>query len=86
MNVAQNLNTYEFNGTRNLSADQFWTLVDRALRNDLLAFEDKCKLREDEELVATLRHWQGKDGKRAAQYAAIVKAEIKDRMNPGRNI
>jgi len=56
MNVAQNLNTYEFNGTRNLSADQFWTLVDRALRNDLLAFEDKCKRREDEELVATLRH------------------------------
>jgi len=80
MDVAQNLNTYEFNGTRNLSAEQFWTLVDRAQRNDLLDFEKKCRHRDDDELVAILRHWQGQDGKRAALFAAIARAEIKDRL------
>ena len=66
----------------NLNGADFFAMIDREIRNDNLAFEDICKARSDEELMITLRHWNAQEGRRAARYAAIVKAEIMDRISP----
>jgi hypothetical protein len=63
-----------------LSTDDFFAVIDRNSRNADLEFAAICKKRDDESLIVTLRHWQGKEGSCAKSRAAIVKAEIEERM------
>jgi hypothetical protein len=79
-------NTQVSTSMNNLNSADFFAIIDRNVRNDILAFEDACKARSDDELVETLRHWQGQEGKVAARTAAIVRAEIMDRVDPSRMI
>jgi hypothetical protein len=79
-------NTKVSTSMNNLNREDFFAIIDRNIRNGILAFEDICKARSDEELVTTLRHWQGQEGKVAARTAAIVRAEIMDRIDPSRMI
>ncbi len=62
------------------NADDFFAVIDRTIRNENLEFAEICTKRSDEELMGTLRHWQGKEGRYAERQAAIVKAEINDRL------
>lgn len=64
----------------NLSTADFFAVIDRNSRNADLEFAAVCKKRDDESLIDTLRHWQGKEGRYAKARAAIVKAEIEERM------
>lgn len=66
-----------------LSTEDFFKLIDRNTRNENLEFADVCSKRSDEELLVTLRHWQGQEGSRATRLVAIVRGEILERMGLG---
>lgn len=63
-----------------LNTSDFFAVIDRNSRNADIEFADVCKKRDDESLIITLRHWQAKEGRYAKTRAAIVKAEIEERM------
>jgi len=64
-----------------LSRDDFFTRIDRDMRDADLEFAEVCTKRSDEELVDTLNYWKDREGRFAASRAAIVKAEINDRIH-----